>query len=154
MPNIIKKSGCFLLTGLMLCSVLAGCGKSDSKSGVNDTETTLSAAQEYMPLSQEDNWDVIAQNAAYTLLFDKTRCAVRVKNNADGTVWDSNPTEEELSGVISEAVQDSYRSQVILEYYDKREKSTLLESYKDAVQKEQMEVFSVPPGHCSTFFLY
>ena len=146
MSNIIKKSGCFLLTGLMLCSVLAGCGKSDSKSGTNDTQTTLSAAEEYMPLSQEDNWDVVAQNAAYTLLFDKTRCAVRVKNNADGTVWDSNPTEEELSGVVSEAVQDSYRSQVILEYYDNREKSTLLESYKDAVQKEQMEVFSVDSG--------
>ena len=35
---------------------------------------------------------------------------------------------------------------MILEYYDNREKSTLLESYKDAVQKEQMEVFSVDSG--------
>ena len=146
MPSLKKRSGCCLLTGLLLCCVLAGCGQPSAGDAGDDAGAQLSAAGEYAPLAHEDGWDVVAQNSAYTLLFRPASCELRIRSNADGAVWDSNPDEEELAGAASQAVQTGYRSQVILEYYDSREKLTSLESYKDAVEKGQTAIFSVGNG--------
>lgn len=142
---------CALLSaGLLLSALFGGCTPAVSE----DPVAPLGEAAEYAPLGfdAETGYDIVAQNGSYTLLFSPYTCALKLKDAAGG-VWDSNPPEAELAAVPSEVVQNSYRSQLTLQYYDKREKLTTLESYADAVAKSQFEVKSLPGGVRVTYTL-
>lgn len=143
MSGKTKRLCAFLAAGLLLPSLLSGCTPAETA----DEVPPLSEAAEYAPVGtdEETGFDIVAQNGSYTLMFSPYTCALKLRDAA-GFVWDSNPSELELTSVPSEAVQNSYRSQVTLQYYDKREKPTTLESYADAVAKSQFTVYSLPDG--------
>ncbi len=133
-----------LAVALLTLSLLAGCAP---KTDTDEELPPLSPATDYVSLGTDPDsgYDIVAQNDRYTLMFFPYSCALRLKDNAGG-VWDSNPSALELLNVPSTTVQDTYRSQVTLQYYDGRQKATTLESYKDAVAKEQVEYFSIENG--------
>ena len=139
-----KKLICRLLALTAVLAVLTGCSKSPSGNG--GVQPVPGNATPYTPLGSEEFGDVVARNSRFTLLMAPDTCALRVRDNVTGVFWDSNPTEEELVAISSEEVQNTYRSQVILQYYNKRENLTTRESYRDAVVKEQTEKFSIENG--------
>ncbi|MDD4413758.1 MAG: DUF5696 domain-containing protein [Oscillospiraceae bacterium] len=142
----IKKSAGCLLAGLLSLSLLVGCASSGKKDTNSAPKQEMAVSTQYSPLSSGEYGDLVARNDHFVLYFKPDTCSFQVRDNNTGVAWYSNPSDEELVPVQSEEVQNTYRSQVILQYYDDREKLTTLESFKDSVQKNQIEILSLKNG--------
>ena len=135
---------CALTLVFCLFAALPGCKTQPPAGG--DGGAASEQAAKYAPLASEGGWDVAAQNERFELLFDPAACGVAVKDRQTGALWKSSPGEDELASVASDEVRGEYLSGLSVEYYDSREKATVLQSWADCVRKGQFELYAVKNG--------
>jgi hypothetical protein len=101
---------------------------------------------DYISLGVESSMDVVAENDKYKLLFNPQNCTVAVFVKETGYIWKSNANPDELGDVESVDVKNQFMSQLILSYYDDREKNFDLSNYDQSITKNQFKIYGIKNG--------
>lgn len=148
------KTGFKHLSVILLCLALVlsitGCKGSDSTDGTDAVSSTDAAEEESVldidlnnlegtefssrGAADVEGYDLVADNSNYQLMIDPDTMTVCVKVKSTGYIWRSNLGESDfVDSTTVDSTKDKYMSQVLLNYYDENNKSTIFTSYRDAL---------------------
>ncbi len=152
------KTGFKHLSVILLCLALVlsitGCGSSTDTTGESGAESSSSTSSssdgesildidlnnlegtKFTSRGQADveGYDLVADNSNYQLMIDPDTLTVCVKVKSTGYIWKSNLSESDFENSTTvEPTKEKYLSQILLNYYDSNNKSTVFTSYKDAL---------------------
>ncbi len=151
------KTGFKHLSVILLCLALllsiTGCGSSTDTDSDNDAVSSTSSddleeqsvldidlnnleGTKFTSRGQADveGYDLVADNSNYQLMIDPETLTVCVKVKSTGYIWKSNLSESDFAeSTTVESTKEKYLSQILINYYDSNNKSTVFSSYKDAL---------------------
>ena len=147
------KTGLKHLSLILLCLALVlsitGC-KGETGTDGGDASTTETAEEESVldidlnnlegsvftsrGTADVEGYDLVADNSNYQLMIDPETMTVCVKVKSTGYIWRSNLGESDFAeSTTVDSTKDKYMSQILLNYYDENNKSTIFTSYRDAL---------------------
>ncbi len=117
------------LAALLLVIGIAGCGGSDRYAwALREVPEALTGK-----LTLRDGLNEVLSNDAFTLSINKADFSVRLTDTRNQVVWSSNPVEESLTPAL--------QSQFSLSFYDRNGNFSTMNSYTDAVKREQVSTY-------------
>ncbi len=150
--KLLMRFLCALLSVLMLaCAVPAVTVSANTET----TEETVSIQEQIKALAEtvyESPEARIAamtkyfDNGEYSLYCDETLGTVAYKKNATGEILFTNPWDMTKESSPEDATRYPLLSQIILEYEDSQKGGGTLNSFEDAVLKEQLSVTPIQNG--------
>ncbi len=149
----MRKPLIMLLSILFSMSVLAGCAPSGSSSQAGGREPNLEMSfdeggslKSAFDDTRVDGMTGVLENEQLRLFMDEATGGIAVKNQADGTVWYSNPLDREADALASGDNKDVLSAQIKLDFYNYLGQISSVNSYTDSVVNKQMKMEQTPEG--------
>ncbi|SDY95361.1 hypothetical protein SAMN05421736_104307 [Evansella caseinilytica] len=113
-----------------------------SEQASSETEIDIPAAEPVDIASMEK----VAENEFLQLFVDRETTEVAVKETAGGHVWYSNPADRGEDTIATGENRGMLNSLVVVSYFNVVGQTTRMDSYKDSVMKEQVEIEAITDG--------
>lgn len=125
----ILRTAALCLAVMLLVTGLAGCGGSDRFAwALREAPEALTGK-----LALSEGLTEVLSNGTLTLSVNKADFSIRLTDTRNQVVWSSNPVEEKLTPAL--------QSQFSLSFYDRNGNYSTMNSYTDAVKREQVTAY-------------
>lgn len=142
------------ITAMFLALVLAAplCLHTEEPLRVSAQEGTGSTAEDVQDgtettAQEPDGQEVmVAETERLALSVNLSTCAVTLLNKADGTRWDTSPSEPPEDDYTNGAIRNDIRSQLVVTYYDSQKNTASIGSYLSSVRQQSYEIRKIQDG--------
>ena len=100
-----------------------------------------------------DGYELRAENEYLALYLNPTTASVAVRVKSSGSIWYSNPADWREDPLVGGINRDFIQSQLRITYFDISAREFNMNSYFDAVRREQIEIKDLPDGFRITYTL-
>ncbi len=152
--KLLMRFLCALLSVLMLACAFPAVAVSATTGDTEEEEVV--SVKEQLELYSETTYDSpearlaamtkYFDNGEYSLYCDERLGVVAYKKNATGEILFTNPWDMKKESNPEDATRSPMKSQIILQYEDSQKNIATLNSFEDAVLKEQIAVTPIQNG--------
>ncbi|MDD2361523.1 MAG: DUF5696 domain-containing protein [Oscillospiraceae bacterium] len=133
----------FSIFALIILSLSACNNKSNTGTGPKSKDETQIVETPFTPLGNEDGFDIAAQDSEISLLLNREYGLILLKNNKSSAIIPTTGYDKDLSGIALENTKNVVKSNIVLEFYDNRNKETIFNSYEHSIKDNQVKYSSI-----------